>query len=132
LFNAPIESQDTVVWQLTTPNRVSKFNGDIVQEIVLSSSRDRKLVDSITEEQLFFNQISLLNTGVRFLRLIGCKFLLTSINDVGSMYKYILEYIKYPEYCPSYGMNIDKGTDGLHVGPLSHQAIAQRLMNHVQ
>lgn len=132
LFNAPIESQDIVVWQLTTPNRVSNFNGAIVQEIVLSSSKDRKLVDSITEEQLFFNQISLLNTGVRFLRLIGCKFLLTSINEFGSIYKYVSEYVKYPEYCRNYGMDIDKGTDGLHAGPLSHQAIAQRLLNHVQ
>jgi len=132
LFNAPIESQDIVVWQLTTPNRFSKFNGDSVQEIGLGSSKDRKLVDSITEEQLFFNQISLLNTGVRFLRLTGCKFLLTSINEFGSMYDYVLEYVKYPEYCPNYGVNIDKGTDGLHAGPLSHQAIAQCLLNRVQ
>jgi hypothetical protein len=132
LFNAPIESQDIVIWQLTTPNRVSTFNGEFVQEIVLSSSKDRKLIDSITKEQLFFNQISLLNTGVRFLRLIGCKFLLISINQFESIYDYVSEYIKYPEYCPSYGVNIDKGTDGLHVGPLSHQAIAQSLLNSVQ
>jgi hypothetical protein len=132
LFNAPIESHDTVVWQLTTPGRLSRFNAKHVEEVVLNTSKDRKLVDSITDEQLYFTQISLLNTGVKFLRSVGCKFAITSITDFGSNYEYVSEYVKYPEYCPSYGVNIDKGTDGLHAGPLSHQAIAQRLLNHVQ
>jgi len=135
LFNSCIQKHDTVVWQLTTPGRLSRFNGKHVEEIVLRSSLDRKLIDSISNEQLYFNQLSLLNTGVSFLRSLKCKFVLTSIiADARSNYDYayVSEYVKYPEYCSNYGLHLDKGTDGLHEGPLSHQAIAQRLLNHIQ
>jgi hypothetical protein len=84
LFNACIQEHDVVIWQLTTPNRVSRFNGKHVEEIVLSVSNDRKLIDSITDEQLYFDQISLLNTGVRFLKRLKCKFVIISISDFGS------------------------------------------------
>jgi len=132
LLNSPIARHDIVIWQLTTPGRLSRFNGKHVEEIVLNSSKDRKLVDSLTNEQLYFNQLSLLNTGTRFLKLIGCKFVLSSINDFGSQYDYVSEYVKYPEYCSNYGLHLDNGTDGIHAGPLSHQAIAQRILNRVQ
>jgi hypothetical protein len=132
LLNSPINQHDTVIWQLTTPGRVSLFNGAKVQEIVLNSSKDRKLIDSITLEQLYFNQITLLNTGIRFLQAVRCKFIVTSINEVGSLYEYVSEYCKYPEYCNNSGLRLDTGTDGIHAGPLSHQAIAQRVLNRVQ
>lgn len=132
LLNSPINQHDIVIWQLTTPGRTSVFNDATVHEIMLNSSKDRKLIDSLTAEQLYFNQMSLLNTGVRFLKAINCKFILTSINDFGSYYDYVLEYVKYPEYCANYGLQLDTGTDGIHAGPLSHQAIAQCVLNRVQ
>ena len=132
LLNAPINQHDVVIWQLTVPGRLSLFNGTRVNEVLLSNSEDRKLVDTVTLNQLYFNQISLLNTGVRFLQSVKCKFVLTSINDFGSRYDYVSEYVKYPEYCYNYGLYLDTGTDGLHAGPLSHKAIAQRILNRVQ
>jgi len=132
LLNSCIQKHDTVIWQLTTPGRLSQFNGKHVEEIVLNSSLDRKLIDSITDEQLYFNQLSLLNTGTKFLQAIGCKFVITSISDFGAIYDYVSEYVKYPEYCSNYGLHLDNGTDGVHPGPLSHKAIAQRILNHVQ
>jgi hypothetical protein len=131
LLNSPIAQHDIVIWQLTTPGRLSTFNGTKVCEVVLNSSKDRKLVDSVTPEQLYFNQISLLNTGIRFLQATKCKFILTSINDFGLQYAYVSEYVKYPEYCSNYGLHLDTGTDGLHAGPLSHRAIAQRILDRV-
>jgi hypothetical protein len=132
LFNSQIQAQDIVVWQLTTPGRVSRFNGKLVEEIVLTHSTDRRLLDSITDEQLYFAQLNLLNTGIKFLQSIKCKFLLTSICTLNSHYEYVSEYIKYPEYCSNYGLHLDNGTDGVHAGPLSHKAIARALLNHVQ
>lgn len=132
LLNSCIQKHDTVVWQLTTPRRLSRFNGKHVEEIVLNSSSDRKLIDSITDEQLYFTQLSLLNTGTKFLQAIGCKFVITSISDFGANYDYVSEYVRYPEYCSNYGLHLDFGTDGVHAGPLSHKAIAQRILNHVQ
>jgi hypothetical protein len=132
LFNSCVQKQDTVVWQLTTPGRLSRFNGRHVEEIVLNYSLDRKLIDSITDEQLYFAHLSLLNTGVKFLQSIGCKFVITSISEFGANYEYVSEYVKYSEYCSNYGLHLDNGTDDVHAGPLSHKAIAQRILNHVQ
>lgn len=131
LINSKIQKQDTVVWQLTTPGRVSRFNGKHVQEIVLSTSTDRALLDSMPDEQLYFTQLNLLNTGVRFLNLVGCRFVITSIANFGTDFDYVSEYVKYPEYCSNYGLHLDNGTDGVHAGPLSHKAIAQRILDHV-
>lgn len=132
LINSQIQKQDTVIWQLTTPGRVSQFNGKHVEEIVLNNCKDRVLLDSITNEQLYFNQLNLLNTGTKFLNLIGCKFVIISISDFGKHHEYLSEYVKYPEYCSTHGLHLDYGTDNLHAGPLSHKAIAQRLLNHLQ
>jgi len=38
----------------------------------------------------------------------------------------------YPEYCSNYDLRLDYGTDGIHAGPLNHQAIAQRLLDHIK
>ena len=132
LFNSVIEPRDVVVWQLTTPGRLSRFNGKHVEEIVLNSTNDRKLLDSVTDQQLYFVQISMLNTGIKYLRKLGCKFVFTSLTDFGSSYDHVAEYVKYPEYCSHYGLHLDYGADGVHAGPLSHKAIAQRLLNHIQ
>jgi len=132
LFNCQIKPQDTVIWQLTTPGRVSRFNGNHVMEVVLNCSKDRILVDCMNDEQLYFTQLSLLNTGTKFLHSIGCRFIIISICDFGKSYDYVSQYVKYPEYCSSYGLHVDYGTDGLHAGPLSHKAIAQRILNHVK
>ena len=133
LFNAALKPQDIVVWQLTTPGRISQFNGKHVKEIVLNGSKNRVLVDSISNEQLYFNQLNLLNTGMKFLKLIGCRAVITSITDFGyNYYDYVSEYVKYPEYCSSYGLYLDRGTDGMHAGPLSHKAIAERILKHLQ
>ena len=132
LFNSNIEKHDTVIWQLTTPERVSQFNGTHMQEILLSTSNNRKLIDSITTEQLYFTQLTLLNTGVKYLRTLGCKFVIGSIIKTSDQYNLLLEYTKYPEYCFNSETFIDIGTDNVHAGPLSHKALAQRLLNHIQ
>ena len=104
----------------------------MVKEIVLNGSTDRNLINYITNEQLYFTQLNLLNTGVKFLQKIGCRVIITDLYNFGANYEYVSEYCKYPEYCSSHGLNLDYGTDGSHAGPLSHKAIAQRLLNRVQ
>jgi len=132
LLHSCIKPQDTVVWQLTLPGRLSSFNGKHVEEIVLSLSQDRKLVDSITETQLYFNQLNMLNTGVRYLKTVNCRFVIIAITPMGRDYNYVSEYIKHPEFCSIYGSGLDVGTDRQHPGPLSHQAIAQSIADHLQ
>jgi len=131
LFNADIRPNDIVIWQLTTPNRVSVYNGVHTKEVVLSCTDNRYLVEVNTDEQIYFNHLTLLMFGVQYLRAKNIKFCLTSIEpyppvDVG------LEYIKYPEYCYALEFQVDQGTDGMHHGPLSHKNLALCLINHIQ
>jgi hypothetical protein len=132
IMNADIRPHDTVIWQLTSPTRVSKFNGKHVEEIVLARSNDRHLIEVMSDEQIYFNHISLLNFGVRYLRSIKAKFVITALVANTDMYQYIKEYNKYPEYCYSNGIHVDLGTDKLHAGPLGHQLLAKRLIDHIQ
>lgn len=133
LINADIRPKDWVIWQLTVPSRVSIFNGVDVDEVLLSVTRDRSLLDVNTDDQIFFNQISMVTAGIRHLRAIQSQFLFLDITSKNSyFYKYILEYSKHPEYCYQLNSSIDLGTDNLHVGPLSHNAIALSLASRVQ
>lgn len=132
LVAADIQSNDLVVLQLTIPHRTSCYNGKKVDEVLLANTKNRHLLEVFDEQQVFFNQINLLNIGVSYLRKVGVKFVITSILSKENMYDYLLEYSKYPEYCHTPDCNIDFAIDQAHAGPLSHKAIAQRLLDHVQ
>jgi hypothetical protein len=132
MLNADIQEQDTVVWQLTTPQRVSFYKKPQIQEIQLRNSPE--LTKLYTPDHLFFKQISLLNNGVMYLRAKKCKFVITSIlaGTNKEIFQYMQEYLCYPEYCYTPKLVLDYGTDGLHVGPLSHQSLAQDLVDHLK
>jgi len=132
LINADIRPGDRVIWQITTPNRLSKITNGYVKEVVLSETTDRCLLDVNNDDQLFFNHINLLTAGVRYLRAINSQFLLTDLTSPRhNFYEYKLEYSKYPEYVYHPNLYLDLGTDKVHAGPLSHQALAQRILDRV-
>jgi hypothetical protein len=133
LVAADIRHNDIVIWQHTTPHRLSRYNGSNSQEIMLSHTHDRHLLEVFNDKQVFFDQINLLNFGVRYLRGIGVKFVIISLISKleNFFYEYLIEYSKYPEYCYTPGYQIDLGTDKQHAGPLSHKALAQRLLDHI-
>lgn len=133
LVAADIKSTDLVIWQLTTPHRISQYDGVVAKEIMLARSTDRCLLEVFDDDQVFFNHINLLNFGVRYLRSIGVKFIIVSILPKleNLFYDYLVEYSKYSEYCYTPGCQLDLGTDQVHSGPLSHKALAQRLLDHI-
>jgi len=133
LVAANIKPNDVVIWQLTTPHRVSQYNGTNTIEIMLAQSTDRCLVEIFDDSQVFFDHINLLNLGVRYLRSVGVKFIIISILPrlKNLFYDYFTEYSKYPEYCYTPGCQVDLGTDQVHDGPMSHRALAQRLLDHI-
>jgi hypothetical protein len=133
LVNANIKEHDLVIWQLTTPERFSYMSGNYLSEILLPLRAEKRFIDFFTDEQIIFQQLSLLNIGAMYLRAKKVKFILTSIvSPVVPVETLISEYIKYPEYCLTADCDIDKGTDNLHSGPLSHQKISQLILNHIQ
>jgi len=133
IVEADIQPSDLVVWQITTPCRISCYDGDTAKDVILPTTKNRHLLEVFDDDQQFFNQINFLNFGVQYLRRIGVKFVITSIlREDSLMYDYLNEYSKYPEYCYTPNCDIDLGFDKVHAGPLSHRAIAQRILDHVQ
>jgi hypothetical protein len=133
LVNANLNERDIVVWQITTAERFSYKEQNVVFECLLSLRPKQKFIDFFTDEQLYFQQLSFLNIGINYLRAKKVKFVITSIVAQSSYtIPLINEYIKYPEYCIAPNYAIDKGTDNLHAGPLSHQNLSNFLYNHIQ
>jgi hypothetical protein len=132
LINADIRVGDCVIWQITTPTRLSVFANGHARELLLANTLDRCLLDVNNNDQLFFNHVNLLTAGVRYLRAINSQFLLTDLTSAGyNFYEYKLEYSKYPEYVYHPNLFLDLGSDGIHVGPLSHKALAQRILDRI-
>ena len=131
LINSNLEQDDIVVWQITTPERLSIYDSQ-PREVLLSLTKDRNLLATYTDEQIFFDHLSLINYGVNFLRAKNIKFVLTSIeNDSALFNDYKKEYVKYKEYCYSPGFAVDLGTDNIHFGKMSHKNLAFSLLNHI-
>lgn len=135
VMNTPFRPGDYVVWQLTTPNRLTRFEKDAAGpvEVQLARTEDRHLLEVYNDNQTFYNHINFLNTGVQYLRSQGVNFVITSLMiKMNLFYDYMLEYTKYPEYCYSPDFAVDLGTDMVHVGPKSHQNLAASLLKHLK
>jgi hypothetical protein len=135
MINANIQPDDLVIWQLTTPNRVTRFEPGTADgvETQLAKTKDRYLLEVFNDQQVFFQHINMLNVGVQYLRTKKVKFMLTSLMvQTNLFYEYLIEYTKYPEYCYAPTFSVDLGTDQVHVGPESHKKLAQSLLNHLQ
>lgn len=134
LVNAEIHEGDIVVWQLSTIGRLTYYTDGEPQEILLSKRPERRFVEFYTDDQLFFQQISLLNIGTMFLRAKKVKFVLHSIFSGQNEMTDLLteECLKYPEFCDTAGCDVDFGYDNVHAGPITHQNISHLLYNHIQ
>jgi hypothetical protein len=131
LFDSNFREGDIVVWQLTTPERISY--GFPPEEIRLSQCKEPHILETFTDQHLMFSSISAVKQGIRFLRSQPIKFVITAIlNKSPIFYPCLLEYTKYPEYCYIPKIYLDLGNDNSHPGPLSHKALAHHLLDHLQ
>lgn len=133
MIRSEIKSSDTVVWQITTPGRLSKYQGN--KKILHTKiAHHPALLDFFSDDQMFFDHVNLLHQGVAFLRAKKVKFAMTSIlpKDSDWFYTYNQEYVKFPEYCYTPDFTVDFGHDGVHAGPLSNKLLASSLHDHIQ
>ena len=131
IMNANFLPGDLVVWQLTSPDRISY--GYPPEEVCLSQAPAAHFIETYSDQQLLFSQLSLFNQGVRYLRSQPIKFVIISLSQLSPLYyPGLLEYTKHPEFCYIPNYLLDLGTDQLHMGPLSQQALAQHILNHVK
>lgn len=131
LMHADLRKGDFVIWQLTSPERISY--GYPPSEIRFSQMPSRHLLETYNNQQLLFHQLSLFNQGIRHLKCQAVKFSVIAISSRQSslFYPCLTEYSKHPEFCHVPNYLLDLGTDNAHMGPLSHKALAQSILNHV-
>lgn len=133
LIRSAIKPTDTVVWQITTPGRLSKYHSN--KEIIHTKiALHPALLEFYNDDQIFFDHCNLIQQGVAFLRAKKIKFVMTSIlpKDSDWFYTYNQEYVKFSEYCYAPNFAVDFGNDGVHTGPLSNKILASRLQDHIQ
>jgi len=130
MMQANIRSDDLVIWQLTTPERFTKavdFTGKCKEILLKNAVAEEVLFWS--DLQLFYNHVNYLNIGLKFLRNLKVKSVITSLNNMSDLYyQCLMEYTKHPEYCYLPGYNVDIGNDNMHFGPLTHQNLANGIL----
>jgi hypothetical protein len=128
LLHADILPGDLVIWQLTTIERFTVKQSNVWPQDVMLKNASREQILSTTDEQLWFNQIELVNYGVQYLRAIGSDFYMVSLDSQSSVLDRCLEqYTRYPEYCYVPDWQVDVGEDNLHPGARSHLLLYQSL-----
>jgi hypothetical protein len=130
LMHADLRKGDFVIWQLTSPERISY--GYPPTEIQFAQAQTRHLFETYNDQQLLFHQLSLFNQGIQYLKCQPVKSVVISISNQSSLrYSCLTEYSKHPEFCHVPNYLLDLGTDNKHMGPLSHEFLAHSILNHV-
>lgn len=128
LMNTNITKEDTVIWQITTMERFSIFEQGRSSEVMLKHATDKNWVLNQRDEQMMFDQLTLLNHGVMHLRAIGCKFVVVSLDSVNAYSEKLTEqYVRYKEFVYVPGWICDLGSDRQHPGILSHKLLAEHI-----
>jgi hypothetical protein len=131
IHRSDIKESDLVIWQITTPYRKLKFDVS-PKHVMLSSRASHCYLEVFTNQQVFFDHVSMIRQGINYLRSKHIRFAMTSLDSKDYYYQYLKEYTRYPEYCYTPEIWKDRASDGLHPGPLSNSALADRLFIHLQ
>jgi hypothetical protein len=134
LMHAELAPDDLVIWSVTYPERF-RWAKDYTQieERGVNWSWPAA-VNWFQDPQIYFYHLDIINTGVRYLTAIGCKFVFTTFIEP-SPYKLLLEenLKNYKQWCPIGSWNdYDQGNDCQHPGPIGHQEFAKSICDHVQ
>lgn len=132
LINTEFHDGDTVVWQLTTPDRISQIDNSKIKELLIKDILNPMNSSVFSDDQIYFDQLSILRYGYQYLSKAKVNFVITSIlNDQSLFYDYLRDYVKYKEFCYSPKFNVDLGIDNIHFGPQSHNNLAHALYDHL-
>ena len=132
LMQAKIQSTDIVIWATTSAERV-RIAKDTVEDILLAQA-DKITVQYYTDEQIFFEHVDCINLGIKYLRDTNKKFVVIGLLSSSCYFNQIeLSFSDYKEWCPTLDWHThDVGHDNLHMGPIGHRKLAERLYNHIQ
>jgi len=124
-------SQDIIILDATSPDRLRLNNNKIINDVSLKDC-SKHMVVSTTDDQLFYNQISYLNAFVKICNLLKVRMIFyNSQPEEPLLADYLLCYSKYPNWCLKTSIQInnpiDLGLDNIHPGPKTHAKMAEVL-----
>jgi hypothetical protein len=133
LINTNFKKDDLVIWQISTFSRLSiATDKDHLKEYLIKDTNKDTIMNT-SKIQLYVDQLSLLNYGIQYLRAKQVKFVVISLDNQHSFTDdLIYEYSLYPEYLYMGEWFVDKGSDGVHPGRLSHKLVAESIHNVIQ
>jgi hypothetical protein len=145
--NLEFYKNQKVILQLTDFARL-KFYPDSLPTTVFKESqlykiKNRSYFDVYNDKQLIYMTLTRLDSVIKYSRSFGLNFVFFYLGDTpnfsnipeNDFYKKTVEYylLDYKEYIPNIlQRNVDRGTDNLHYGPLSHKIWANEIINKIQ
>jgi hypothetical protein len=132
ILNSTFQAGDLVIWQIPPASRFSIKHENINLPVETSLKDTKKeFFYSVTQDQLIFDHLSLLNYGVMFLRAQSIKFRIILHEDSSNLFPILDEITKYPEFVYIPQWIIDVGSDNLHPGKLSHKLVAKTILDNL-
>jgi|694.fasta_scaffold51989_5 hypothetical protein len=124
---------DIVIWATTSAERLRRSNQYETVDHMLCES-DAAALDYYNDHQLLYEHLEFIHIGTTYLKQSNTKFvLLTLLGNTPLLDSIELECSGYQEWCPTPDWRqFDRGTDGEHIGPIGHQQLAQRIVDHVK
>jgi hypothetical protein len=132
LLQAELKPNDIVIWGTTGPERLRVAENSIKDKLLKDASRSA--VEYYTDEQIVFEHLDFVNSGVKYLQATNIKFILLGLFGPAPYFQKLeLEFSGHKEWCPALDwMEHDRGNDGIHMGPIGHTKLANRIYNHIQ
>ena len=134
IMAAEIQPKDIVIWATTSAERYRQaIDYTTVHETLLVSG-DQKSLDFYTDQQIYWDHLDTIVTGVSYLQALKSQFVFINLLHL-SPYIQLLErqFSRCREWCSVHDWNrYDRGTDGMHIGPNGHINLANRIENHIK
>lgn len=146
ILRSDIRAGDTLVWGITSTNRVSVIYNGKSKGLTLPSYRINedfeKIIpsDFLYSETNFFHNLYAIEEVINFCNKVGCNLLMVGIHTDFKMIRYLKpnpSFYQFPYQLEIDGCRIsnkfaDLGTDKIHPGPLQHEKYAEFCVNKLK
>jgi len=133
ILQTQFKPNDIVIWATTSAERVRRTTQGLAQDMMLTES-DRAAVSYYNDDQLLYEHLEFIHIGATHLAQSNTKFvLLTLLGNTPLLDSVELQCSGYQQWCPCPDWRqFDRGTDGQHIGPIGHQQLALRIVDHIK
>lgn len=133
ILRSDLREGDILVWGLTAINRLPYYQDGKLAHINVSNVNEfPKLIDELTSDNRVYHSLTKIFAVINFCKKLKVKILILGLLSSPEDLPHLLTV---PNFVPLYGyfgidkntMFMDRGTDNLHPGPLTHQWYADTI-----